>query len=473
MTATIMDLFKAAVGPNGWTDAADDIAPHVVEWRGLYSGKTPLLLKPSTTDQVAAIMRIAHDTRTPLAIQGGNTGLVGGGVPDDSGHEVLVSLTRLNNIRDVDAAGFAMTAEAGVTVTALHDHAKSVDRLFPLSLASEGSCTLGGVISTNAGGVNVLRYGSMRDLTLGIEAVLPTGEIWHGLKSLRKDNTGYDLKQLFIGSEGTLGVVTAATIKLFPAPRDVATAFLAVPSPSAAIALLAEARAATGDGLTAFELMPRLGLEIVLAHIPNSRDPLSTRSPWYVLVEAATGSNDDSFRSHIDAFISTALENGLVTDGVLAQSNDQARALWRLRESLSEAQKHEGGSIKHDISVPIAKIPDFIARGAAVAEKIVAGARPVPFGHLGDGNLHFNIQSPAGMDRKAFEQHWAAMNRAIHDVVVDMGGSISAEHGIGRLKREELAHYKPALDLRMMHQLKAVFDPHGILNPGRVIAAKN
>ncbi|MDA5194023.1 FAD-binding oxidoreductase [Govanella unica] len=461
---TVLDQMKAAVGPKGWTEDSAVIAPHLVEWRGLYKGQTPLMLSPATTDEVSAILRLASESGTRIAVQGGNTGLTCAGVPDQDGQEVLLSLGRMNRIRSVDARDFTLTAEAGVAVATLHQAAAELDRMFPLSLASEGSCMLGGVISTNAGGVNVLRYGSMRELVLGLEVVLPTGEIWNGLRALRKDNTGYDLKQYFIGAEGTLGVVTAAVVKLFPPLRTKCTGFVALPSAEAAIELFGRARDLTGDRLTAFELVPRFALEFVLKHIPTTRDPLTAPAPWYVLMEAA---------EPLEPLIAAALEDGHATDAVIAQSGEQATALWRLRESISEAQKLEGGSIKHDVSVPVSEMAAFIARASAAVLAVYPDARPVPFGHVGDGNVHFNIQSAAGADKPAFEAHWAAMNRLVHDIVVDMGGSISAEHGIGRLKSVELAHYRPALDLQLMRRIKAAFDPANILNRGRIFESNS
>lgn len=464
----VSDL-KSALSPASWTEDAGEIAPHLVEWRGLYQGRTPLLLKPGSTAEVQRIVEICNRHRAPLAVQGGNTGLVGGGVPDEGGVEILLSLKRLNRIRSMDPADFSLVAEAGVTVAAVQDAAREADRLFPLSLASEGSCTIGGVISTNAGGINVLRYGSMRQLVLGIEAVLPTGEIHEGLSSLRKDNTGYDLKQLLIGAEGTLGIVTAATLKLYPLPRETVTAFVALPDPAQAVELFSRMRAATGDLLTAFELMPRLGLELVLRHVPGTRDPLATPAPWYVLMEASSSMAASGLAQAFDGAMEQALESGVITDGAVAQSGDQAAALWKLRESLSEAQKLEGASIKHDVSVPIARIPAFIEQASAAVLRLIPAARPVPFGHLGDGNLHFNIQAGPQADGKAFLARWAEVNRAVHDVTMAFGGSISAEHGIGRLKREELAHYKSPVALDLMRRIKAVLDPNNILNPGRIL----
>ncbi|HEY1632303.1 MAG TPA: FAD-binding oxidoreductase [Rhizomicrobium sp.] len=441
-----------------------EIAPHLVEWRGKYQGGTKLLLLPDTTAQVSQILAICDETRTQIVPQGGNTGLVGGQIPMHG--EVLLSLTRMNRIRDV--AGDAMIAEAGVVLAAAKEEALRHERFFPLSLASEGSCTIGGNLSTNAGGVDVLRYGNARELVLGLEVVLASGEVLNMLRTLRKDNTGYDLKQLFIGAEGTLGVITAAALKLFPKPETRETAFVAVPDPASAIALLSRAQAATGGLISAFELMPRVGLDLVLAHIPQTADPLSKPSPWYVLIEA-TGGAAMPLRTILENTLSRAIEDGLVTDATLAASEAQHAALWRLRESMSEAQKPEGGSIKHDVSLPIRAIPEFLVRGAALVETIVPGARPVPFGHLGDGNIHFNISVPKGGNNQAFLASWQDVAHAVHDLVASYGGSISAEHGIGYLKRDDLPRYKSAAEMALMRTLKRTLDPNGILNPGKLL----
>lgn len=466
--SVIADL-KSALPARSWTEDAGEIAPHLTEWRGLYTGRTPLLLKPATTAEVATAVRICNRHRTAIAVQGGNTGLVGGGVPDETGAEILLSLKRLNRIRSLDAADFSLVAEAGSTVAEVQEAARAADRLFPLSLASEGSCTIGGVISTNAGGINVLRYGSMRQLVLGIEAVLPTGEVYDGLTALRKDNTGYDLKQLLIGAEGTLGIVTAAVLKLYPLPRESVTALVAVPDPAAAIALFSFMREMTGDALTAFELMPRLGLDLVLRHIPGLRDPLSGPAPWYVLMEGTSSMTSSGLAAAFAAGMEQALERAIITDGVVAQSTEQAAALWKLRESLSEAQKLEGASIKHDVSVPIARIPEFIERASAAVLRLIPDARPVPFGHLGDGNIHFNVSQPVGGDRQAFLDQWEPMTDLVNEIVLAHGGSISAEHGIGRMKRHKMATIKSDVELQMMLSIKQMFDPLGILNPGKLL----
>jgi FAD/FMN-containing dehydrogenase len=442
----------------------DEIAPHLVEWRGKYRGHTPLLLLPDKAGQVSAILAICNETRTPVVPQGGNTGLVGGQIPLNG--EVLLSLARMNRIRDV--ADTAMICEAGVILAEAQAAALRHERYFPLSLAPEGSCTIGGNLATNAGGVNVLRYGNARELVLGLEVVLADGRVLEMLRTLRKDNTGYDLKQLFIGAEGTLGVITAAALKLFPRPQLRETAFVALRDPAAALELLARAQEATGGLVCAFELMPRLGLDMVLAHIPQTADPLAAPSPWYALVEVS-GGGAMPLRAILETVLSGAIDDGLATDATLAASQTQQAALWRLRESMSEAQKPEGGSIKHDVSLPIQSIPDFLEKGAALVETLVPGARPVPFGHLGDGNIHFNISVPKGGDNQMFLAHWEEVSRAVHDLVASHGGSISAEHGIGAMKRDELPRYKSAAEMDLMRTLKRTLDPNGILNPGKVI----
>jgi FAD/FMN-containing dehydrogenase len=463
MSDTIVRL-KEVAGPKGWSDDPAEIAPHLQEWRGKYQGTSSLLLKPDSTETVSKILSICNETRTAIVPQGGNTGLVGGQIPFNN--EIILSLSRLNRIRDVDASGMNMIAEAGATLAAVQDAAAKTDRLFPLSIASEGSATIGGNVSTNAGGVHVLHYGNTRDLVLGVEAVLADGRVLDMLRTLRKDNTGYDLKQLFIGAEGTLGIVTAVALKLFPQPAERVTALIAVRDPQAAVNLLSYLQAATGGAMSAFELMPRLGLEFVLAHIPQTADPLAKPSPWYVLAEASGGAN-----SHLEDALESALSSsGLVTDAVIAQSDTQRAALWKLREGMSEAQKPEGGSIKHDVSVPINSIPAFLKEGIAAVEKLAPGVRPVPFGHLGDGNIHFNFTVPKNGDNAAFLARWNEIQDTVHDIVKRYHGSISAEHGLGIMKVHEIERYKSAAELDVMRALKRTLDPNNILNPGKVVA---
>jgi len=463
MTPETLARLKAAAGPKGFSDDPAEIAPHVEEWRGKYHGHSTLLLKPATTEEVAAILAICNETNTAVVPQGGNTGLVGGQIPFDG--EIVLSLARMNRLRAVDRAAHTMTVEAGMILAHVQKAADEAGLLFPLSLAAEGSATIGGNLSTNAGGVAVLRYGMARDLVLGLEVVLADGRVLDLLRTLRKDNTGYDLKQLFIGAEGTLGVITAAALKLFPKPAVRATAFVALASPAAAVALLGRMQEATGGLISAFEILPRAGLELVLAHIPGTRDPLAAPSPWYVLVEATSAARFD-----LDAAFEAALAEADIADAVVAASDAQRAAFWALRETMSEAQKREGASIKHDVSVPVSAIPDFLTQATAAVLKAVPGARPVSFGHIGDGNIHFNFSAPKDGDGAAFLARWEEVQRIVHDVVHDFGGSISAEHGIGVQKRDQLPRYKSEAELDVMRMMKRMLDPRNILNPGKVIA---
>jgi len=455
-----IERLKQAAGPGGYSEDPQEIAPHLTEWRGKYTGHSPLLLKPATTAQVAALLAICHETGTAVVPQGGNTGLVGGQIPFHG--EVLLSTKRLNKVRAVDSHAPALVVETGVTLAAVQKAAEEAGLFFPLRLASEGSCTIGGNISTNAGGTHVIRYGMTRALVLGLEVVLADGRILDLLRLLPKDNTGYDLKQAFIGAEGTLGIITAAALKLFPRPRSSAVGFAAVASPAAALELLAQMQARTGGLVSAFELIPRIALELVLAHIHGTRDPLGAPSPWYVVVEATAGEGVD---------LAALFETGLMSadDAVVAASEAQGQALWSLREHISEAQKREGASIKHDIAVPVAKVPDFLAAAVPEVLKLAPGARPVSFGHLGDGNLHFNFQSPRPGDDPAFLALWEEMQLIVHDVVHEFGGSISAEHGVGVMKRDALPRYKSHAELDAMRALKTAFDPKNILNPGKLV----
>jgi FAD/FMN-containing dehydrogenase len=414
-------------------------------------------------------MALANEARIGIVPQGGNTGLVGGQIPSPDGSQVLLSLSRLNRVREIDAAGTAMIVEAGVTLHEAQSAAERAGRLFPLSLPSEGSCEIGGVMATNAGGVGVLAYGNARALALGLEVVLADGEIWNGLRTLKKDNTGYDLRDLFIGSEGTLGVITAAALKLFPRPKEKATAFVALPDANAALALFSIAEAQAHERLTAFEFMNRTSIDMVLRHIPGTRPPLKTPAPWYALIELSSCAEDGAAAATLERILAAASEKGVIGDAVMAGSLAQAHALWRLRETISEAQKPEGGSIKHDISVPVARIPEFVAAAAALVENACPGARPVAFGHFGDGNVHYNISQPEGMERAAFLALWEALSAKVHDLVASLGGSISAEHGIGQMKRGELVRFKSPIELDLMRRIKAAFDPKGILNPGKLL----
>ena len=465
----VLERIKAAVGRKGWSTDADEIDPLVRDQRGLFVGRTALLVKPASTAEVSEVVNICADAGIAIVPQGGNTGLVGGSVPFEHGREILLSMSRMNRVLAVDPANYTMTVEAGCVLADIQAAAENVDRLFPLSLGAEGSCQIGGNISTNAGGVAVLHYGNMRELVLGIEAVLPDGQVWNGLRALRKDNTGYDLKQLFIGAEGTLGVITAAVLKLFPLPRDVQTAFVAIRDLDAAIDLLAAAREASGDAVTSMELIPRLGLDISMRHVAGVTDPLNTPYDNYLLVEFSGARPDGGMAENMTAFLEEGFERGLVLDAAVAQSEAQRNDLWRIREAIVEAQKLEGGSIKHDIAVPVDKTPEFIRRAIAAVTAAMPDIRPIAFGHIGDGNIHFNLTQPVGMDRAEFLSHWKRINRIVHDIVADMQGSISAEHGLGRLKREEITHYKSAVEIDLMRRVKAALDPKSIMNPGKVV----
>ncbi|SFI65506.1 FAD/FMN-containing dehydrogenase [Bosea sp. OK403] len=468
MSSEILDQMSAIVGAKNVITDADAMVPYLKEWRDLFRGKAQAIVRPASTEEVVALVKLAAATGTTLVPQGGNTGLVGGQIPVAEGREIILSLQRMDKIRAVDPDSDTMTVEAGLTLQKAQEAAEAAGRLFPLSLASEGSCTIGGNLSTNAGGTAVLAYGNARELCMGLEVVLADGRVWNGLRQLRKDNTGYDLKNLFIGAEGTLGIITAAVLKLFPLPAARATAFLAVPSPDEALALLNAAKAGAGGTLTTFEILSRTGLEFVLRHASGARDPLSEPSPWYVLMEVCAQSAS-GLDEAVEAFLGDALEKGLVTDAALAGSLNQRNDFWKLREMLSEVQTYEGGSIKHDVSVPLHAVPAFIARASEAVVAMVPGCRPVPFGHMGDGNIHFNVSQPVGADKAAFLSGWSEMNQAVHAIVSEMHGSISAEHGIGRLKRDLLPGVKDPVELALMKTLKATLDPQGILNPGAVV----
>ncbi len=465
----LIGAIAKAVGEKGLVTDPGEMAPHLEELRGRYRGAALALVKPASTAEVAEVIRLAAAAKMPIVPQGGNTGLVGGQVPPEHGRALLVNLSRMNRVRSLDPVDNTITVEAGCLLASVQAAAAEAERLFPLSLAAEGSCQIGGNLSTNAGGIHVLRYGNMRELVLGLEVVLPDGRVWDGLRRLRKDNTGYDLKQLFIGAEGTLGIITTAVLRLFPAPVQKATAFIGLTQVEHAMAILERARAVAGDQLDCVELMPRLGLEFTLRHIPDTTDPLGDPHPWYLLLELASGKAGDHLAETLEALLAEAYDDGLIGDAALAASAAHRAAFWRLREGISEAQKPEGGSIKHDISVPVSRIPEFFARAIPLVEEMIPGVRPVPFGHLGDGNLHFNLTQPAGGDREAFLDQWEDVNRAVHELVVEMGGSISAEHGIGRMKVEELKHFKSAVEIELMARVKGALDPDNLMNPGKVI----
>jgi D-lactate dehydrogenase (cytochrome) len=463
-----IEHIKAVVGSRGWIADARETEPYLVEARGLYRGATRLVVRPASTAEVAAVVQICAEAKLPIVPQGGNTGLVGGGVPPEDGHNIVLALGRMKRIRGIDAVNFTMTMEAGCILSDLQRAAAEADRLFPLSLGAEGSCQIGGNLSTNAGGIAVLRYGNTRELTLGLEVVLADGRVWDGLRGLRKDNTGYDLKQLFVGGEGTLGIITAATVKLFPKPRAVETAFLGLGRIEDAMSLFAQARAATADQLTAFELIPRAGLELALRHIPGTVDPLDAPYPWYVLLEMSSSEAESGIRGLLERLLGTALEERLVADGVIAESGAQAKELWRIREAIVEAQLYSG-SIKHDVAVPVSRVAEFITRASEAVCERLPGIRPIAFGHVGDGNIHFNLTQPEGMDKAAYLARWQEFNDIVHGVVRELHGSISAEHGVGMMKRDEITHYKAPIEIELMRRIKNALDPANIMNPGKVV----
>ena len=465
----VLEQLKAAVGAGSWVDSPEDIAPYLTDFRRLYQGATPLVLMPRGTAQISAILAICNRERVAVVPHGGNTSYCGAATPDESGSQVVLSLKRLNKIRHVDPVNYSMLVEAGCTLAEAQSAAAAVDRLFPLSLGSEGSAQIGGNLSTNAGGTAVLRYGMMRDLVFGLEVVLADGRVMSGLKSLRKDNTGYDVKSLFIGAEGTLGVITAASLKLFPLPADTATALVGVDSPQHALDLLARLRAAAGDQVTTFEIMPRLAVELTVSHIPGVTNPLEQRAPWYLLVELTSPNPRQNLGTLLSDELQEAAATGVVADALIASSLAQSLAMWKLRESVPEAQRHHGASLKHDISVPVSCIPRLIEAGAAIVRRLIPDGDLVGYGHLGDGNLHFNVSQRPGTDKAAFMARGGELEHAIFDLVDSLGGSISAEHGIGRLKVSEFAERADPVELSLMRDLKRALDPHGILNPGKVL----
>ncbi len=459
----------ALVGPDVIRTDAADLEPVQQDHRRLYQGRALALALPRSVGDVAKILSFCNAQRIGVVPHGGNTSYCGGATPDASGTQLVLSLRRLDRIRGVDPLNWSMVAEAGCILANVQQAAEAADRFFPLSLGAEGSCQLGGNLSTNAGGLNVVRYGMARDLVLGLEVVLADGRLLSTLSNLRKDNTGYDLKSLFVGAEGTLGVITAASLKLFPRPRDVATAFVAVPDPRAAVALLTQLRQGSGDRIGSFELVPRNAVELTAKHVAGVKPPLGTASPWYVLVELTSPRADEGLGALLEAELGRALGQGLVSDAAVAQNERERQAFWRLRETIPEAQAREGASLKHDVSVPVASLPEFLERASAwVAANVPEGVL-VSYGHVGDGNLHFNVGQAPGADLAGFKAREAPLRRAIHDLVREFEGSFSAEHGIGRLKVEELARYAPPVELQLMHALKRALDPHGIMNPGKVL----
>jgi FAD/FMN-containing dehydrogenase len=464
--AAINDL-KDLLGPKGWSTDTDILAQHNAEARGKFSGQAELILFPANTDEVAKAVTICAKHDIAVVPQGGNTGRCGGAVAGQK--QVLLNLKRMNKIIEIDARDFTATVEAGAILQNIQDACEKEDLLFPLSLGAEGTCQIGGNLATNAGGLNVIRYGNARDLCLGLEVVLPDGNVWNGLSRLRKDNTGYDLRDLFIGAEGTLGIITKATIKLFARPQHIATAWLAVPSPECAVDVLALARRQTGDAIIAFELLGNFAHDIAISYLPNLKAPLATKTDWHILIELGSSRPNDDLQTLLVDLLSKAVEIGLATDATIAQSDAQRKNLWAIREGIPEAQGFEGGSIKHDVSVPVSRVPELLERGIKAAQALIPGIRPCPFGHVGDGNIHFNFTQPVVMEKSAYLARWESLNSVIHDIVADLGGSISAEHGIGKLKREELAHYASEEKMKLLRAIKTAIDPDGRLNPGKVV----
>ena len=468
-SSALLDRFVAIVGEKHALREASEIAPHLIENRGLYHGASPLLLKPGSVEEVSAILKLASETGTAIVPQTGNTGLVGGQTPREGGSDIILSLERMNRIRDIDPVGNTMVVDGGCILADVQKAAEEHGRMFPLSLGSEGSCRIAGNLSTNAGGTAVLAYGNTRQLCLGLEVVLPTGEIWNGLRRLKKDNTGYDLRDLFIGAEGTLGVITGAVLKLFPQPLGHQVAFAGIQSTEDALTLFKNASSLCGPALTGFELMPRIGVEFTVRNIPGVRDPLETVHPWYVLIDISTSDSAETAERMITTLLEQGYEAGLVQDATIASSEAQQKALWHMRESMSDAQKPEGGSIKHDVSVPVAQIPKFMHEAETAVIAAMPGARICAFGHMGDGNIHYNISQPVGADKAEFIGRWREMNKIVHGLVLLHGGSISAEHGIGQLKRDELASIRPEIEMDLMRRIKMAFDPAGVMNPGKVL----
>ncbi len=469
LDTALIERFSAIVGEKNALTAPEDLAAYLVEQRDLYHGRTPLVLRPGSTEEVAAIMKLASETKTPVVPQGGNTGLVGGQQPDESGAAIILSLGRMNRIRNLDTVGNLVTLEAGVILKNLQEAAEKAGRLFPLSLGAEGSCQIGGNLGSNAGGTAVLAYGNMRELCLGLEVVLPTGEILNDLRYVKKDNTGYDLKDLFVGSEGTLGVITAAVLKIFPQPKGKGVAYAGLRNPEDVLRLFQLATEHAGPSLTGFELMPRVGVEFTVRHVDGVRDPLESPHDWYVLIDISSTRSEEDARATLETILTEAFESDIIQDAAIGESVAQAQSFWKMREEMSWAQKPEGGSIKHDISVPVASIPAFIHEANAATLEMIPGARIVCFGHIGDGNLHYNVSQPVGADKEAFLARWHELNHRIHTIVASYTGSISAEHGIGQLKREELAFFKQDVALDLMRRIKSGFDPAGIMNPGKVL----
>jgi FAD/FMN-containing dehydrogenase len=466
--ATLEEL-KSVVGAGGWLAAPTDVAPLLTDHRRLYHGASPLVLQPRSTLEVSRILAVCDRHDIAVVPQGGNTSYCGAATPDESGTQIVVSMRRMNRVRGIDADNYSMIVEAGVTLAAAQAAAREAGRLFPLSLGSEGTAQIGGNLSTNAGGTAVLRYGMMRELVFGLEVVLADGRVMSGLNSLRKDNTGYDVKSLFIGAEGTLGIITAASLKLFPLPRDVATALVGVDSAQRALDLLVRLRGAAGDQVTSFEIMPQRAIELAVEYIEGVANPLDQRAAWYVLVELGSPNPGQGLADLLTAQLEAAADGQIIVDATIATSIAQARAMWKLRESIPPAQTRHGESLKHDVSVPISALPALIERGAKLAQTLVPDGELIAYGHLGDGNLHFNVSQRRGAERQAFLARKSVLEEAVFDLVGELGGSFSAEHGVGRLRAPQLARRADPVELAVMHALKQALDPKGILNPGKVL----
>jgi FAD/FMN-containing dehydrogenase len=467
--STLLDAIRAVVGDRGLLTEPSDTAPYSEDWRRLYQGRTSAVIRPGSTQELAAVVQLCAQSGTPIVPQGGNTSMVGGAVPNEDGSELILSTARLNRIRALDPADMTLTVEAGVTLKAAQLAAAEQECLLPLSISSEGTAQIGGVLAVNAGGNNTVRYGNARDLVLGLEVVLPDGSIWNGLRRLRKDNTGYCLRQLFVGSEGTLGIITAAVLKLAPQPKEIAVALCGVASPEAALRLFTKFQAHDAASISAFELMSGLGMSFVLKHIPGAVLPLESPAAFYVLVELASPRPNAGLRAMLEEVLERALEDGTVQDAAIAESESQRAAIWKLREEHSEAQKREGASVKNDVSVPVSKVPAFIREATAACEALLPGVRVVPFGHMGDGNIHFNLEQPVGSDPAWFLAQDHAIMDVVNAVVRAYDGSFSAEHGIGRLKPYMMPDWRGGAELALMQRIKAAIDPAGLMNPGKVL----
>ena len=470
-TELLLNRLHALVGPAGLVIDDEAQAPYLTDWLGKWTGRTSVVVRPANTSETAAVVRLCSESRTPIVTQGGNTGMSGGATPDASGAQVVLSTTRMNRVRAIDPVNNTLTLDAGVILAHAHDAARSVDRFFPLSLGAQGSCTVGGNVATNAGGIAVLRYGNMRDLVLGLEVVLPDGRIWHGLRGLRKDNTGYDLRGLFIGSEGTLGAITGVVLKLFAQPKVQATAWVGVESLEQVVELLGLMRTRCGERLVAFEMMTEASLALVLAQIADTRAPLAAAARFNVLVELSdTGdAAGDWLRSLLETTLGEAMEQGLAADAMLSTSESQTLALWKLREGISQAQVRAGKAVKHDIALPISSLASFVAQAEREVLACMPDAHIVNFGHIGDGNLHYNVLMPKGTDGDALKHHTHALNEVVHQLVTECGGSISAEHGVGQLRRDELRIYKSPVEMELMLRIKQAMDPNQIMNPGKLL----